>query len=273
MLGTKKKSNRKWEKRPQLYRGRFFYVRQLAQIVLGLCAVVAVAALWLYFQNSEALRIRTVTVLNEPKHISKDGVIALSGIHPGDRLFGISLADVEINILRHPWVDRAMIRREFPDTIQIHVVERESVALMLIDKLYLVDENAVPFKAVEKNDPVDLPIISGLSSEEAKNSPTLARRDLKNALSFLKLVQASPVFAQNAISELNINSALGYSVLLKDYPLEIFYGYDNLDSKLHKLEKFSQSQPDFITRYVRLDLASPGRVIARAANPLVAKTP
>jgi cell division septal protein FtsQ len=268
MIGTRKKTNRKWERRPQLYKGRFFYVRKAAQIVLGIFAVIVVAAIWLYFKNSDAMLIRHVNVIDCPKRLQSSQIIALAALPMHAKLFDIDLETIEANLLRDPWVASASIHREFPDTLSLRVIDRQVVAILSTEEsLYLIDNTARIFKRLEAGEPNDLPVISGFSKSELTEKPRLTKLRLNQSLALLNTLTASPFYQARPISEIRHTPGLGFSVFLRESGLEIFYGQKDLADKQAKLEKFRLSQTELEDRFIRLDLDRPDKVVARAYAP------
>ena len=260
----RKKQNRKWQERPQLYRGRFFYVRQIAQVLLAFFVCAAFVSLVLYFRNSQALAIRKVEVFGDLHHLSKEDVVALSEIKYGKNLFTLDLDLVQKNIMRFNWIKEVQIRREFPATVQISIVERKPQALLLADKLYLVDESGKVFANVMANDPKDFPVITGFTVDEMREYPALARERLNQAISFLHFLSVQDFYKENPVAEIHAEGSLGYTVYTVKQGLEIYYGMGDYKEKQAKLEKFKLSKFFEDKRYQRLDLDTKGRVIARA---------
>lgn len=263
MITIKRQSNRKWEKRPQLYRGRFYYLKRFTQVGLALSGVILVISLLLYFQNSDTLFIKRVEVLGKLRHITKDDVILLSGITPQDKLFSVSLKSITQNIMRFPWIEEVKIRREFPDTIQIAVTERKPAALLKTDSFYYVDGQGKVFKRLQREDDLDLPIISGFSEGFVTKYPQLSKNYLKKALAFLNFIREKPFYEKYPVSEVAFDPVFGYTVFTEDDALEIFYGREDIKAKQDKLERFVTSPHFNMDRYVRMDLASHSKVIAR----------
>lgn len=259
----KRKKNRKWQERPVLYKGRFFYIRQLAQVLLIFFCLVLLLSGYLYFRNSSAMLIRRVTVTGEVQHLSQQNVIDLSEIKKTDTLFSVHLRKIQQNVLRHPWIREVRVRREFPDTIQIFVKEFEPMALLNVGDWYLMDDQGVVFKKMEGLDPKDFPTISGLSAEEFKNSPLLTRRFLQECLVFLKFLETQSFYREDPVSEIVYDPAFGMTVFTKNRGLEVYYGRTGYEQKQAQLEKFKLLKIFTLKNFVRLDLDSPGRVIGR----------
>lgn len=263
MFWNKHKKNRKWDERPQLYKGRFFYLKQVSQIFLAVFGVVSILALLNYFRHSEALSIQKVEIMGELKHITKDQVLKLSGLKQGDKLFTASFSDVRENILRFSWIEAVRIRREFPDTIQIFVTERQPMALLLAGSLYLMDESGKIFKKVDKGEALDLPVVTGFDQDKLEKYPYLMKSYLKVVVNVLKYFQEQDFYQNDPVSEVHFDSVAGITVFTKNNGLEVFYGRGDFELKHKSLEKFKLSKYFNNANFVRLDLDSNSRIIAR----------
>ena len=263
MFGFKRRDNRKWQARPQLYQGRFFYVKQMLQMASVMVLVLLVMATVLYFKNSEALSIRSVEVLGDLNYLSRQDVLWLSEIKKDDKLFALNLSEVQKKIKRHPWVKSVSIRREFPDTIQIYIEQRRPVALLITEDMYLVDDEGVVFKKRESTEPLNLPAITGFKTGELKQYSNLMRYYLNFCLTFLSYMQTQGFYKTESIAELHFDRVGGLTVYTRESGLEIFYGRDHHIKKQLNLEKFKLSKEYNKTAFVRIDLDSADRVIAR----------
>ena len=63
-------------------------------------------------------------------HLGAAEVIEASGLHAGDNLVLLNLETVKNALARHPRLQVLKVEREFPDTVVIHVAERDGVALV-----------------------------------------------------------------------------------------------------------------------------------------------
>ncbi|MBF0105262.1 MAG: FtsQ-type POTRA domain-containing protein [Deltaproteobacteria bacterium] len=263
MLWQRRKINRKWHTQPQLYKGRMFYLKQVAHVSMMLVVFVAVVSLFLFFRNSDALNITRVDVLGDLNHATRADIIKLSGITESSKLFVLNLNSVREKIKKLGWVKDVRVRREFPGTIQIYITERKPVAMLLLDTLFFMDDDAVVFKRVESGEVVDVPVITGFKSLEMKKYPHLIKTYLGFCLSFLKFVETQDFYKQESISEIHFNRVSGMTVYTKETGMEIFYGRDQFVQKQKDLEKFRQSKQYGTNAFVRLDLDTIGRIVAR----------
>lgn len=263
MFFGRNNQNRRWNERPQLYRGRFYFFKRLMQVVIVLAGIAGIISAAAYFKNSDTLSIRSVEVLGDLTHLTRDDVIVLSEISKGDKLFSLNLSDVQKNIRRHPWIKQVRVRREFPDKIQIYVTERQPKAVLMSGEAYLVDQKGDVFKKTDGDSVDHLPIVTGFDVGEMQKYPLISRRSLDEVLSFLDFVVAQEFFQNEQISEVHYDRVFGYTVFTRDTGLEIYYGRDDYQEKHRKLERFRLSPQYEQSAFIRLDLDSKDKVVAR----------
>ena len=100
------------------------------------------------------------------------------------------------------------MRRELPRSIVITLEERVPKALVALDDLYLVDDHGEPFKRAEPGDPLDLPVVTGLS--ESDDTPL--RPQLEKALAFEDLFAKSALSKTAELSEIHLDPVRGLSI-------------------------------------------------------------
>lgn len=246
-----------------MYRGRFHYLRRLAQVALVLMVLVGLGYFVNFLNTSEELRIKRVEVFGDLKHLSKEDVVLLSKISPEDRLFSVSFSDIEESLKRHPWVGIVHLRRKFPDIIQVQVQEREVFAALNVGDVYLIDQEGEVFKKAQEGDQLDLPFLTGFSKADLENYPQLMRSYLDRSLSFLQFVNEQEFFKKHEIAEVHFDPVFGFTVFTLNEGLEIFFGREGYVKKQKKLEAFSRSADFEQSSFVRLDLDVKNRVVAR----------
>jgi len=140
-------------------------LRRLAQVLL-LCLLVGALSLlfvrgYQLLLTSSLLSVARIQV-NGCTHLQPETVIQQAGIHPGDNILGVDLAEISRRVSSHPWVESAVIIREIPDSIRIDIVEREPLALVRGRAFYLVDPRGRAFVQAFPAEYPGLPIISGM---------------------------------------------------------------------------------------------------------------
>jgi cell division protein FtsQ len=144
------------------------------RLLLAVSALVALgvggvrADVWA--RESPRFALRTVQLAGAQRATEAE-LLALAGVQKGANLWALDASDVARAMGGHPWVSAVDVRRALPDTLQIRVEEHVPAALAVMGDLYVVDAEGVPFKKVSGADALDLPLISGISREEAARAP------------------------------------------------------------------------------------------------------
>lgn len=133
------------------------------------------------FSNSEYFEIKKIVVECADENI-KEEIILLSGLDKGQSLLKQNLKDLKSRIMRHPNVVNVKIKRQFPNTLTIYLTTRTPIAVAMLDKLYYLDQNGVPYKPVGLIEECDLPIITGVMDDNAQETD----RRLKFMVNVLK---------------------------------------------------------------------------------------
>jgi cell division protein FtsQ len=79
-----------------------------------------------------------------------------------DSMFLVDLQDLRARLMDLPWVADASIRRQWPDTLSIQLVERAPIAIWQVNGRYaLVDAGGEPLPPAPLADYADLPLVVG----------------------------------------------------------------------------------------------------------------
>ncbi|WP_437929663.1 FtsQ-type POTRA domain-containing protein [Sorangium sp. So ce291] len=156
------------EARPARPLSRHFRALQLlagAAVVLVASTAVAWGARR-YIVSSPRFAVRTVLVDGVQRRTAEQ-VASAGGIEVGKNIFTLDLELAGASISTDPWIEKATVTRKLPSTIQVNVVEREAQALVAIGgDLYLATRDGELFKELAEDDPVDLPIVTGITGEQ-----------------------------------------------------------------------------------------------------------
>jgi cell division protein FtsQ len=79
--------------------------------------------------------VRYLRVDAEFNHVSAEQIRAATAMHLGTGFFAIDLDRVRASVAALPWVERVEVRKRWPDTLQLRVVEREPFARWGSDRL------------------------------------------------------------------------------------------------------------------------------------------
>ena len=124
----------------------------------------------------------------------------------------------------------AVIKRNLPDKLEIHVKEYTPMALVGTDKLYLVDGEGIIFKEYVKGETEIMPVITGLSADQIKDGklPEYAEKALF-VIKFAK--EGLRTLGINNIGRIHFNTAREMIVYTLNQGIAIRFG---------SLEKFKE---------------------------------
>jgi hypothetical protein len=107
-------------------------------------------------------------------HAEQETLVRRAGIVAGTNIFALDLAAATLAMESDPWVARARLARELPNTLHVAITEHEPVAIATLAGVpFVIDAHGVPFKRREVSDHLDLPVLTGFSREalESRSSP------------------------------------------------------------------------------------------------------
>ena len=186
--------------------GRFGRTMQLAfGVAIVLAASVGVA--WgarRYIVTSPRIAVRTVLVdgarRRTPQQIAAGGAITI-----GANIFALDLRNAGARIAQDPWIERAIVTRKLPSTISINVIEREPAALVALGgDLYLATRDGDLFKKMGQEDPVDLPIITGIAMSQVETDRKGVVLAVRRALDVTDEADRTGIAKRYPIEELHL---------------------------------------------------------------------
>ena len=187
--------------------------------------------------NSSFFDLAEITVQGN-NIVSRDEIIAISGMRIGANLLRFSRAQATANILSLPYIKDAEVSRTFPNRVGVRVSERTPAALVFDGEQYMaLDESGrcltVSDRITAEN--AALPVIH--SSEEASWLVPGEQVQDKGVLAALALIESlDPFFLENIVS-FDAPSAEKLAVINRD-GLTVYFGFpEDLDRKLQNYEE------------------------------------
>jgi len=203
-------------------------------VLLAASAAVASVIFVYTITRSSYFRVHGVEVRGTSR-LPRAEVVRLMGLEQGASIFSVPARRHEREIGRNPWVERALVRRQFPDRLIVDVTERSARAIVNLGELSYVDRNGVVFKRVARGDSLDYPVITGLRRSDPATPE--GRRLLARALELQTLLERDARFGPSKISEIHVSRETGLSVITTGDAMEIRFGPDNFPVKLEALTR------------------------------------
>nr|WP_272903762.1 cell division protein FtsQ/DivIB [Xanthobacter agilis] len=117
--------------------------------------------------NVAGFKIREVN-LSGHNHVMPQEILQAAGIKGSTSILFVNADDMRTKLEQMPWILSASVRKQFPDRIDIAVVEREAFALWQVNgEIKVISRDGTPI-APYSDDPryVDLPIVVGEGAQK-----------------------------------------------------------------------------------------------------------
>ena len=97
------------------------------------------------------------------QRLSAKQIAQQARVMKGMNVMAVNLSMVRKRLKAHPWIAEAEVRREIPSGLYIHIKEHAPLAIVELDRKYIINEQGQVFKEWTPSDPDTLPRISGLN--------------------------------------------------------------------------------------------------------------
>ena len=206
-------------------------LRRMASVVgvaLGLASVVAMSlgTTWLarrYVTTTSRFAVVDVKVLGNERR-SASAIAAESGIVPGVNVFAVDLNSARYAVLSDPWISDAVLTRSLPGSIVVQVTERKAAALVSLGDLFLSTAEGDPFKKLEADDPVDLPLITGLTPERVAGDREGARRLIRRGIDLAAEYERGPLAHRAPLEEVHVDESGAFTLVVGRPTLQLVLG-------------------------------------------------
>lgn len=224
-------------------------------------------AWWAYAQvtTSPYLAVKDVAVAGTQR-VAAEEVVAASGIIQGQNIFSFSKDEVLSRLKANPWVESADVNRELPGTVEITVRERDAIALVKLDALYVMDSNGVVFKKYAAEEGLDLPVVTGLTKETlASGTENLEAR----LMELISVLTNRSGFNITNVSEIKIDADYGLSLFTLDEGVRLDVGMGSFEEKLASFERILGTRDGVLKGIEAFDLNNHREVIVKFTNGVV----
>ncbi len=238
------------EARERLFRG----------VALGLVAAAGLIGLFVSIYQAvdtlkqhERLTLQAVHVSGTHRVVEGD-VLGRLNLPVGANLLELPLPDLQAQVEALPWVSSARVERDLrSQSLSVQVAERRPTMILGSGGLHLVDESGVVFKALERGDPSDLPL---LSAEEGQVELAAAA-----ALEALHALGSGDAVRPEDISELRWHAEDGLTLVTRA-GLPIRLGRQGYAARLSRLERAVAAGGLPLEALKEIDAALRDRVVA-----------
>lgn len=144
----------------QINREKVWGLSFLISVCIGL--IWAGIALFQWMQDEQQVPISHIEISGQYRYINENDISRLINMGVEGSFFSADINEIHSAVIKHPWVHQASVRKKWPNTIQVYLVEQKPIARWNDD--LLLNSEGVPFAGDIKND--KLPTLFGPNGAE-----------------------------------------------------------------------------------------------------------
>jgi cell division septal protein FtsQ len=215
----KKSKPKKVQRRIKL---KFRHIFICFLLISGLFTLFQRAYLFLIYWDR--LDVDRIEVSCPKEQIAEDIRLFLEGKHLGNLLI------LDINTLKeklrvHPWIKDIRVRKNFPSTLKISILERRPAALMKTNGIFLIDRESIKLQEVDSLLGWDFPLFEDANNFEENT-------DEKLALGWTILDSLDPL-EREAIAVIDLTEYENAKIKLKESPTWILIGASKFQERMN----------------------------------------
>lgn len=206
--------------------------------------VVIIIAGIIYTLLSPIFNVKKIEVGGNSK-ISSDEIISLSNIETEQNMFQYQSKEIIENVRQNAYIDKVIINRKLPDTIELIVSERKATYMIQVANAYAYIDNQGYILEISDQEK-ELPTLIGLSTkqEEIHEGKRLCTEDLEKLNDILKIMEsANSNGILDLITKINIKDSTNYILTLSSKKKTVYFGdVSNLSTKMLWIIKFNEEE-------------------------------
>jgi cell division protein FtsQ len=184
------------------------------------------------------LRIKQIKIEGN-RIVGTNEIVQLTQIPPAAFLYQADLTAIQRNVMSHHYIKDAVVERNLPNSIHIQVMERIPIALLNGSETKYIDEDGVVLPRSVSHKLFDLPMISGLTSDEKLTlGATMTEPDMQETLQLLSALKTVNRPLYHNISEVQLRNGGDIILYAAEGGVPIIFGHGDVASKLVRLETF-----------------------------------
>jgi cell division protein FtsQ len=181
-------------------------VRCTAWLAPGLTILLVLggAAYWC-IRDLPYFHIAAVRVYGTER-VPQQDLVQLAQLQRGISLWRIDLDGVRARIMQHPWVRDALVRRLYPNALEVIVYERRPAAILDSGQSYVIDSAGYVLDKLRAKEGAGLPRLVVAHSRGLTPGTQVQDPAVVAGLQVLNQVRESPFFRQAAITYIEVLS-------------------------------------------------------------------
>lgn len=247
------------------------YFKASLKISAGIAALLLVSFIFIFgydfLTQTDYFKAESFSVTGIDK-LTKEQVLKQARLDKGVNILSVNLSEVRKRLTAHLWIAEAEVSRELPSKIHIRIKEQKALAVIDLERKFLINTAGEIFKEVSATDPNDLPIISGLEFSDINVLEETRSLPFDAVMQVLKLGQnPNSLLPNTLIKRIHIDREIGLTIYAPAFASgmisTIKLGYHNYPGKYAGLKTVLAyiKKRNELSRLVSIDLNNLDRIV------------
>jgi cell division protein FtsQ len=238
-------------------------MRLISWLAPGLVlAILLGGGLFWFIRDHAAFHVVAVRVYGAER-VPHAELIQLAQITRGMSLLRINVERVRAQIMQHPWIREALVRRVYPNELEVIVYERRPTAILEHGNGYLIDGEGY---LLSQATPAEAAALPGLVAR-LSHTPSLGERltdpAIRAGLRLLHQAHDSPFFRDTAITQIDIINAERFLVRTPRGKLIVGDSLVGIDKKLELFPVLEEALRSRARRAEYVDVSVGNQIIVK----------
>jgi cell division protein FtsQ len=179
-------------------------MRLATWLVPGLVLLTLLAGgLFWFLRDHPTFHVTTVRVYGAER-VPQQELIQLAQIARGTSLLRLNVERVRARIMQHPWIRDTLVRRVYPNELEVIVYERRPIAILDSGPGYVIDGEGYVLGQATPAELASLPRLATRSELAPRSSTPLTEPAVKAGLRLLAQAHDSAFFRNSTITQIDV---------------------------------------------------------------------
>ncbi len=174
-------------------------------------------------------------------NLNRDDILSVANIKIGQNIFSVNTGEIYKRLKGHPWIKDTAVKKEMPDRLKIKINEREPVAILKSNKLYLIDDEGVVLAKLNGESDMNFPLIVKPMDLEYKIGDRVSSEEVFSGINIWERLQGVKLNLGDSSFKDNITtieplSSEKVKINLKDTNSYIVINGEDIDKKFQHLQ-------------------------------------
>jgi cell division septal protein FtsQ len=238
-------------------------LRLISWLVPSLMLVLLLGGGFFWFIRDHAAFYVAAVRVYGAERVPQADLIQLTQITGGTSLFRINVEHVRTQVMEHPWIREALVRRVYPNALEVIVYERRPTAVIEAGGGLLIDAEGYLLSQATPAEAANLPRLMGRLSHTPSPGQRLTDPVIQTALRLLEQARESLFFRDTVITHIDIINAERFLVRTPRGKFIVGDSLVGIDKKLEVFPVIDEALRSRARRAESIDLSVENQIIVK----------